>query len=69
LIEQFRDPLVASLNDPSWITDQEQGPTAVVVRDLAEMPVPEWRERLVCSKCGSREIGMVVTGTKRRPDS
>jgi hypothetical protein len=32
----------------------------------AEMPVPEWRERLVCSKCGSREIDMVVTGTKRR---
>jgi DNA-directed RNA polymerase subunit RPC12/RpoP len=32
----------------------------------AEMPVPEWRERLVCSKCGSREIDMVVTGTERR---
>jgi hypothetical protein len=32
-------------------------------------PVLEWRERLVCSKCGSREIDLVVTGTKRRPDS
>jgi hypothetical protein len=21
----------------------------------AEMPVPDWRERLICSKCGSRE--------------
>jgi hypothetical protein len=32
----------------------------------AEMPVPEWRERLVCSKCGSRDIDMVVTGTEQR---
>jgi hypothetical protein len=27
--------------------------------------VPDWRERLICSQCGSREIDMVVTGTKR----
>jgi hypothetical protein len=26
----------------------------------------EWRERLVCSKCGSRNVDMVVTGTERR---
>jgi hypothetical protein len=32
----------------------------------AEMPVSEWWERLVCSKCGSREIDMVVTGTEQR---
>jgi hypothetical protein len=30
------------------------------------MPVPEWRERLVCSACGSRNVDMVVTGTERR---
>jgi reverse gyrase len=34
----------------------------------AEMTVPDWRKRLVCSRCGSREIDMVVTGTKRRTD-
>jgi hypothetical protein len=34
----------------------------------AETPVLDWRERLVCSKCGSREIDMVMTGTKRRPN-
>jgi hypothetical protein len=28
--------------------------------------VPDWRERLVCSQCGSRNIDMVVTGTERR---
>jgi hypothetical protein len=31
----------------------------------AEMPVPEWRERLVCSKCGSREIDMVPDARRR----
>jgi hypothetical protein len=35
----------------------------------AELAVLDWRERLICSKCGSREIDMVVTGTKRGADS
>jgi hypothetical protein len=33
----------------------------------AEMTVPDWRERLVCSQCGSRNVDFVVSGTKRRP--
>jgi hypothetical protein len=41
--------------------------------DLAEMAarygsetsVLDWREKLVCSKCGGRQADMVVTGTKR----
>jgi hypothetical protein len=28
--------------------------------------VLDWRDRLVCSRCGSRAIDMVVTGTERR---
>jgi hypothetical protein len=28
--------------------------------------VPDWRERLRCSQCGSRNIEMVVSGTERR---
>jgi hypothetical protein len=32
----------------------------------AKTTVPEWRERLVCSVCGSRNVDMVVTGTERR---
>jgi hypothetical protein len=28
-------------------------------------PIPDWRGRLVCSECGSQEVDMVVTGTKR----
>jgi hypothetical protein len=31
-----------------------------------ETTVPEWRERLVCSACGTRNADMVVTGTERR---
>jgi hypothetical protein len=31
----------------------------------AETPVPDWRERLVYSRRGSRQVDMVVTGTKR----
>jgi hypothetical protein len=31
----------------------------------AETPVLDWRERLVCSKCGSRQIDMVVTGARQ----
>ena len=44
----------------------EPDPAEQVERCGAEVPVPEWRERLVCSKCGSRDVDMVVTGTERR---
>jgi hypothetical protein len=32
----------------------------------AETPVLDWHERLICSRCGCRQVDMVVTGTKRR---
>jgi hypothetical protein len=44
----------------------EPDPAEQAQRYGAEMTVPEWRDRLVCSKCGSRQIDMVVTGTERR---
>jgi hypothetical protein len=31
----------------------------------AETTVPDWRERLVCSCCYSRNVDMVVTGTRQ----
>ena len=31
----------------------------------AHVAVSDWRARLVCSKCGSRDIDMVVTGERR----
>jgi len=39
---------------------------AEMARHGAEMTVPEWRKRLVCSRCGSRHVDMVVSGTKGR---
>ena len=44
----------------------ELDPAEQAQRYGAEMPVPEWRERLVCSACGSRNVDMVVTGTERQ---
>ena len=42
----------------------EPDPAGLVARYGAEMTVPDWRERLVCSRCDSRKVEMVVTGTK-----
>jgi hypothetical protein len=46
--------------------DTQPDPALVAARYGAETPVLDWRERPVCSKCGSREIDMVVTGAERR---
>lgn len=43
----------------------EPDPSEMAQRYGAEMPVPEWQERLVCSKCGGRDVDMVVTGVRR----
>jgi hypothetical protein len=32
----------------------------------ADMTVPDWHARLVCTGCGSRRVEFVVTGTERR---
>jgi hypothetical protein len=43
----------------------EPDPAEMARRYGAEMPVLEWRERLVCSHCGGRQVDMVVTGERR----
>jgi Zn finger protein HypA/HybF involved in hydrogenase expression len=43
----------------------EPDPGEMAERYGAEVTVPDWRERLVCSQCGSREIDMVATGKRR----
>jgi hypothetical protein len=50
----------------AWHYQVEPDPSEQAQRYGAETTVPDWHERLVCSKCGSREIDMVVTGTERR---
>ena len=44
----------------------EPDPAEQAQQHGAETSVLDWRRRLVCSKCGSREIDMIVTGTRRR---
>ena len=44
----------------------EPVPAELARRYGAEMTLPDWRERSVCSKCGSREIATIMSGTERR---
>jgi hypothetical protein len=41
-------------------------PPEMAERYGADAAALEWRERLVCSRSGSRNVDMVVTGTGRR---
>ena len=43
----------------------EPEPSEMATRYGTETAVLDWRERLVCSQCGSRQVDMVLTGTKR----
>jgi hypothetical protein len=42
----------------------EPDPAEIAQRYGAETTVPEWRDQLVCSQCGSRNVDMVVTGSE-----
>jgi hypothetical protein len=44
----------------------EPDPAEMATRYGTETAVLDWRERLACSRCGSHDIDMVVSGTKRR---
>jgi hypothetical protein len=43
----------------------EPDPAEQAGRFGAETSVLTWRERLVCSRCGGRQVDMVVTGERR----
>jgi hypothetical protein len=44
----------------------EPDPAEMEERYGAGTAVLDWRDRLVCSHCGGRQIDMVVSGTERR---
>jgi hypothetical protein len=44
----------------------EPDPAFHASRYGAEVNVLEWRKKVVCSRCGSRQVDMVVSGTERR---
>jgi len=43
----------------------EPDPAEMAARYGAETSVLDWRDRLICSQCGSRRVDMVVTGKRR----
>jgi Zn finger protein HypA/HybF involved in hydrogenase expression len=43
----------------------EPDPAEMARRYGPETSVSEWRKRLVCSRCGSRDTDMVATGERR----
>ena len=51
---------------PMYLRQAGPDPAAMAARYDAETTVPNWREQLVCSRCSSRNVDMVVTGTERR---
>jgi hypothetical protein len=61
------EPATASLLDAEGGTSAD--PAEMARRFGPEIPVPAWRERLVCSRCGSRDTDMVVTGERRSGSS
>jgi hypothetical protein len=44
----------------------EPDPAEMARRYGPESTVPDWRKRLACSRCGSHDTDIVVTGTERR---
>jgi hypothetical protein len=44
----------------------EPDPAEMATRYDAETSVLDWRERLVCCRCGVRQVDTVVAGVKRR---
>jgi hypothetical protein len=49
-----------------WCPDcsHQVEPDPAEIAASAETTVIDWRGRLVCSRCGSRQVDMVVSGTK-----
>jgi hypothetical protein len=61
----------ANLTLMVWCKDcrhrAEPDPAEMAERYGAETTVPDWRKRLVCGQCGSRNVNLIVSGTKRDP--
>jgi hypothetical protein len=58
------EPATASLRAAEGGTSAD--PAEMARRYDPETPVLDWDKRLVCSRCGSRAVDMVVTGEQPR---
>jgi hypothetical protein len=43
----------------------EPDPAAMAQRYGADTTVRDWHKRLICSRCGGREVDFVLTGARR----
>ena len=43
----------------------EPNPAEMAARYDADTPIPDWHKRLVCSRCGGREVDFVLSGARR----
>ena len=57
------EPATASLRADKGGTGAD--PAELARRYGPETTVPDWRVRLVCARCGSRDTDMVVTGERQ----
>ena len=66
---RLRGSAAAGVRIVVWCKDcQHQvkpDPVEMVRRYGADVSVLDWKERLVCSKCGGRAADMVLTGSRR----
>ncbi len=62
LIDMAEIPTFQEMRERGFAAD----PAEMARQYGAGTSVLDWRDRLVCSRCGSRAIDMVVTGTERR---
>ena len=77
---KFNFDTVPPLPVPAWLGDKqpkpqvwcracnhqvEPDPAAMAERYGADTAVSDWHKRLVCSRCGEREIDFVLTGASR----
>jgi hypothetical protein len=60
--DDARQRRAARLRFNVWCTSCEQAPW-----HCPETTVPEWSRWLVCGKCGSRDVGFLVSGSRRDP--
>ena len=43
----------------------EPDPSELAARDGVDTSVLDWHKRLVCSRCGGREVDFVLSGARR----
>jgi hypothetical protein len=59
------ETLIVWCRDPAC-RHQNQADPAVVARTFgADLTMAEWRKRLVCSRCGSRDVEVLFMGRRR----